>query len=45
MEEIHFFLFPKTQLKTLYITYKTNKKVLEDTIHRRLQSSLSPWDK
>ena len=35
MEEIHFFLFPKTQLKTLYITYKTNKKVLEDTIHRR----------
>ena len=45
MEEIHFFLFPKTQLKTLYITYKTNKKVLEDTIHRRLQSSLSPGDK
>ena len=45
MEEIHFVLFPETQLKTLCIMYKTNKKILEDTIHRRLQSSLSPGDK
>lgn len=45
MEKIHFFLVPKTQLKTLYIMYKTNRKILEDTIHRRLQSSLSSGDK